>query len=107
MAYLVPKLANHVIAVTRGADRVFTVVRRDAAGDPVDWDASLALTVSTSTPITVAATVDGSAAVVRIESTVCDQVRTGTMWQLVMSQSGVPTLETPIMVGTFERNYGK
>jgi hypothetical protein len=38
---------------------------------------------------------------------VLDLVTKRTQWQVIMSQAGAPTLETPLMVGTFERQDGK
>lgn len=58
-------------------------------------------------PTRVEATVNSDLATVRIESSIADLVRTGTTWRAVMSQPGSPTLETPLLVGTFERNDGK
>jgi hypothetical protein len=34
-------------------------------------------------------------------------VKNTTTWQIIMSQAGAPTLETPLMVGTFDRQDGK
>jgi hypothetical protein len=58
-------------------------------------------------PTRVDAVVDASLAVIRLESDVCDQVKTGTTWRIGMSEPDTPTLETPILVGVFERNDGK
>lgn len=106
--YVTPKLPNRVIAVTRGADAVFTC-RRRAAGTLIDWDATLfiSIDIDKAAPTRIDAEVTGPNAVVRIESTVADQTRTGMTWQVLVSQASSPTLETPVLVGTFERNDGK
>jgi hypothetical protein len=110
--YINTKLPNRVIAITKGSDRVFAIRRRDPVdGDPVDWgvdvDVYIKVDVDRTAPTHVAGTVDGSVATIRMESSLLDTVRSGTTWRVIMSQPGVPRLETAVLVGTFERNDGK
>lgn len=107
--YLTPKLPARIIPVTRGTDRVFTLRRRNAAGEVVDWDSEVYvdIDIDRAAPTRVTAVVAGSAAVIRIESTVGDQTKTGTTWRAVRSAAGDPSTETPLLVGIFERNDGK
>jgi hypothetical protein len=107
--YIAAKLPNRVIPVVKGTDRQFSIRRRDpATGNPVNWNANVFvdIDINKSSPTRVAATVLNDLATVRIESTVCDQVKTGTAWRAVMS-AGNPSLETALLVGTFERNDGR
>lgn len=108
--YIAAKLPNRVLPVVKGTDRQFSIRRRDPdTGDPVDWDADVFvdIDINKTNPTRVEATVVDDLATVRIESTVCDQVKTGTTWRAVMSASGEPSLETAILVGMFERNDGR
>lgn len=107
--YIAPKLPNRVIPVTRGTDRLFTVRRRTAQGQPQDWNCSVFIDIDIDkvAPTRIAATVAADLASVRIESTVADQCKSGTTWRVVMSQAGSPTVETALLIGTFERNDGK
>jgi len=100
--------AQRIIPVTRGADRLFSIRRRDEQGDPQDWDATLFIDIDIdkAAPTRVNAEVTDDVAVIRIESTLCDQVRNSTRWRILMSQPDTPTLETPLLVGTFERHDG-
>lgn len=109
MTYVNAKLPNRVIAITKGADLVFSVRRRDALGAQVDWDADVytQVDVSRTSPTRVNATVSGSLATIRLESTLLDTIKNGTTWRVIMSQDGVPRLETAVMVGVFERNDGR
>jgi len=107
--YIAAKLPNRVLPVVKGTDRVFSVRRRaPETGDPVNWDAEVFLDIDIDkvNPTRVDATVVGDLATIRIESTVCDQLKTGMTWRVVMS-AGEPSLETALLVGTFERNDGK
>lgn len=94
---------RRTILITRGADRVITVRRRNA-----NWDATVAMYVDTDTnyPTQIPATINGDAATIRLESTLLDTIRDGTTWRVIMSQAGSPTLETAVMVGTFKRADG-
>lgn len=108
--YITAKLPNRVIVVTRGCDRVITVRRRDPnTGDPVNWGASVFINVDVdrTSPTQISGVVNGSVATIRLESSLLDTVKNGTTWRVVMSQAGTPSLETAVMVGTFERNDGK
>lgn len=94
--------------MTKGCDRAFTLRRKDAAGNLVNWDADLSIYVLSDPedPTRIEADVDGSSALFRIESDVCDVVTNSTVFRIVMSQPGSPTLETPVMVGKFKRFDG-
>ena len=108
--YLNPKLPNRVIVVTRDCDRTLSIRRRDpVTHDPVDWDAQVYILVDVNkqTPTRVSGVVTGSLATIRIESSLLDLVRNGTTWRVVMSQDSTPRYESPVMVGTFERNDGR
>jgi hypothetical protein len=107
--YIGDELAPKIIRVTKGADRKFTIRRKDTNGDPVDWDADvyLSIDIDKTAPTRIDADVTDDLAVLRIESTVVALLKDSTTWQAIMSQAGVPTLETPLMVGTFERQDGK
>lgn len=73
----------------------------------VDVEVYIRIDVTRSESERVSGTVDGSLATIRIESSVLDDLKTGTTWRVIMSQPGTPRLETAVMVGTFERNDGK
>lgn len=108
--YIAAKLPNRVLPVTKGTDRVFSIRRRSPVdGSPMNWGAQVFvdIDISKTSPTRVQASVAADIATVRLESTVCDQVKTGTTWRAVMSVAGTPTLETPLLVGTFERNDGR
>lgn len=97
-----------VIPVTKGCDRAFTLNRKDNAGASVDWDADvyIDILIDPEDPERVTATVTDSAAAFRIESDICDAVTNSTVWRIVMSQPGSPTLETPVALGKFKRFDG-
>ena len=108
--YIYSRLPNRVIAVTRGSDRVFSVRRVDpVSGDSVDWDAEVfcLVDVDRSDPTRVDGVVVGDVATIKLESELLDQVRNGTTWRVLMSQAGSPSVETAVLVGSFERNDGK
>jgi hypothetical protein len=109
--YLAPLLPNRTIPVSKGFDRKIPVRRKDPdTGDPLDWDAQvfMLIDIDKTSPTRVDALMDASLAVIRIESDVCDQCKTGTTWRIgVSEETDTPTLETPLLVGTFERNDGK
>jgi hypothetical protein len=105
--YIGDELAPKIIRV-KGADRKFTLRRKDTNGDPVDWptDVYLSIDIDKTSPTRVDAVVTAELALVRIESTVADQVKNSTTWQAIMSEAGSPTLETAIAVGYFQRQDG-
>ena len=77
--YIGDALLPKVIRVTRGADRKFTLRRKDSNGNPVNWSADVYLVIDTPTsPTRVDAAVAGPDAIVHIESAVLDRVRNGT-----------------------------
>ena len=96
------------IPVTKGCDRAFTLNRKNDAGAAVDWDASvyMDILIDPNSPTRITATVTDAAAAFRIESTTCDLVTNSTVWRIVMSQPGSPTLETPVALGKFKRFDG-
>lgn len=107
--YITAKLPNRVIPLTKDCDRIVAVRRVDVDGDPVDWDADvyLLIDISRAEPTRVDGSVVGSLATVKVEAETANLCRSGTTWRLVVSQDGSPTTESPLMVGTFERNDGK
>lgn len=104
--YIGDKLSPTIIRVTKGCDRKFSLTRKDVTGAPLDWNATLVMKIGTSPVTSISATVTNNVADVRIESAVCDQVTNTTTWQLYMSETGAPTLETPLRVGRFQRQDG-
>lgn len=104
--YVLPKLTSRVIPVTKDCDRQLSLTRKGLDGSAVNWGASVYILVDIDKafPTKVDGVVVGPTATITIEASVANQVRTGTGWRIVMSQSGTPTTETPIMIGTFERN---
>lgn len=98
---------KRVIPVTLGADKRYTLRRRNTDGDPVDWDAVVYVNVQVNPVERVDADVTGADAVVDLESDLLDRVKNSTTWQAMASFPGSPTNEVPIAVGTFERNDGK
>lgn len=108
--YIAPKLPNRVLPMTKGTDRVFSIRRKDSDGTPRDWDCDvfIDIDIDKTAPTRVQAQVVDDLAVVRIESNIGDQCRNGMTWRAVMSQvSTGSSLETPLLVGIFERNDGK
>lgn len=108
--YINAKLPSRVIVVTRDCDRTISIRRRDpVTADPVDWDAEvyILVDVNRTSPTRVSGVVSGSLATIRMESSLLDDVKTGTTWRVIMSQAGTPRYESAVMVGTFERNDGK
>lgn len=98
---------KRVIPVTKGADKRYTLRRRNSSGDPVDWDADVYVNVQLATPVKVDCTVTGPDALFDLEAEVADQVKSSTTWQAIASFPGSPSSEVPIAVGTFERWDGK
>jgi len=110
MSYVAPRLPNRVLPVTKGTDRMFSIRRRNSAGQPQNWDCAVYvdIDIDRASPTRITASVVGDLATVRIESSIADQCRTGMTWRAVMSQPAVgQSLETALLVGTFERNDGK
>lgn len=110
--YITPKLPNRIIPVTKECDRIITIRRRDPdTAAPVDWgvdvEVYIKIDIDRANPTRVTGVVDASVATIRIESSVLDSVKNGTTWRVIMSQPGVPRLETAVMIGVFERNDGK
>jgi hypothetical protein len=105
--YLISPVAERTIPVTRGADRAFTIRRVDDQGDPVNFGMGTTVymwvDIDVSDPTKVEAAVSGSEAAFLLPSTVLDQVRNRTRWQIVWDQGDV---EIPVLVGRFERNDG-
>lgn len=99
--------AVKVIPVTRGCDTSFTIQRVDANADPVNFAAGTQVYVwvdiDKTAPTKVNAVVSGATASITISDAVCDQVKTGTRWRAVLD---VDALETPLLVGKFERHDG-
>lgn len=105
--YLIPPPVEKVIPVTRGCDRLFTVERKNEAGESTNFATGSAvymwIDIDKTAPTKVDAVVSGSQAAFSIQSTVLDLVRTGTRWRIVLD---VADTETPLLVGKFERHDG-
>lgn len=107
-----PPPPSKVISLTKGTDKVITLRRRDPDGakddqgrptDPMDWDASLYIDIESKTPQRINAAVIDDVAVIRLEQTVGDLLKTE-KWRIILSQPGSPTLETPLFRGKFARD---
>jgi hypothetical protein len=96
-----------VIPVTRGCDRSFTIQRLDTGGSAVSFDAGSSvymwIDIDRAAPTRVDAVVSGSTAAFVLDYTVCDLVRTGTRWRIVLK---IGSSELPLLVGRFERHDG-
>lgn len=108
-SYVAAKLPNRVIPLTRDCDRAVALRRTDEDGDPVNWDCDvyMLIDINRSDPTRVDGVVSGSLATVKVEAETANQCRSGVTWRIVASSDGAPSTESPIMVGTFERNDGK
>lgn len=95
--------ASKVISLTKGADKVLTLRRKNTTGDPLDWDAAVWMDIDTTEPTQLAAVVTADVAVIRIEATTADDLG-AQKWRIIMSQAGSPSLETPLLRGKFQRN---
>lgn len=106
--YLVPKLRNRIIPLTRDCDRIFSLRRKNNLGEPIDWDSQAYILIDhRGKHVRIDAVVEGDLATFRIESDLANQLKTGTTWRVVREQADDPTRETALMVGTFERNDGE
>lgn len=109
MAYIGNPPDQFVIPVTLGADREFTVNRKDTNRNPINWAANvfIEIDIDKTSPTTINAAVTNDQAVVLLPSELCDQVKASTRWRLYMQTGTTPnTLTTPIAVGVFERDDG-
>lgn len=105
--YLIAPPAEYIIPVTRGADRAFTVSRTDDQGDPVDYGEGstvyMLVDIPDDDPVQVDAEVVGPDAAFVVDYTVLDLVRNRGKWRIIWSVNDV---ETPLIVGKFERHDG-
>ena len=106
-SYICPPPLEKLIPVTLGCDRSFTVQRVNSSGTPVNFDAGttsyIFIDINRDTPTRVNAVISGSTAAFTITSTVCDSVKNGTRWRIVLDFG---ELEVPLLVGRFERHDG-
>lgn len=106
-SYVCAPPAERVIPVTRGCDRSFTIQRLDTGGSAVSFDAGSSvymwIDIDRAAPTRVDAVVSGSTAAFVLDYTVCDLVRTGTRWRIVLK---IGSSELPLLVGRFERHDG-
>lgn len=97
-----------IIPVTRGCDKSFTIQRIDVDGDPIDFDTGTSvymwIDIQRSDPTRVDAVVSGAIAAFTLQSTVCDLVRDGVSWRVVLDLG--QDVELPLLVGKFERHDG-
>jgi len=110
LTYMVAPPQQFVIPVTRGADLQFMVNRVDASENPVNWDATVYITVDAPDPdfpTSVQAAVAGNQAIILLPVALNDQVSVRTRWRMYMQvPNGTGTLTTPVAVGHFERDDG-
>lgn len=110
--YIVGKLPNRIIPLTKGCDARIALRRKDVTTkDPIDWGGAVYMLIDLPQkefPERIDGVVDTSLATITIESDSADVCQNGTTWQVVLSVPGSPkSYERPLMVGTFERNDGK
>ena len=107
MSYICPPPLEKLIPVTLGCDRSFTVQRVNSSGTPVDFDAEttsyIFIDISRDAPTRIDAVISGSTAAFTIDSVVCDEIKNGTRWRIVLDMG---ELEVPLLVGRFERHDG-
>jgi len=105
--YICAPPAERVIPVTRGCDRAFTIQRLNTGGTAVNFDAGSSvymwIDVDRVTPTRVDAVVSGSTAAFNLDYAVCDLVKTGTRWRIVLDLGAA---EIALLVGKFERYDG-
>ena len=105
--YICAPPAERVIPVTRGCDRSFTIQRLNSGGTAVSFDAGSSvymwIDVNRVTPTRVDAVVSGSNAAFTLDYAVCDLVKTGTRWRIVLDLGAA---EIALLVGKFERYDG-
>lgn len=98
---------ERIIPVTRGCDRAFTIQRLNTGGTAVNFDAGSSvymwIDIDRAAPTQIDAVVSGSLAAFTLDFLVCDLVRTGTRWRIVLK---VGSSELPLLVGRFERHDG-
>ena len=106
--YVIDKLPNRALPITRDCDTRFSVERADDDAEPVDWDGELylLLDIDKADPTQIDATVTGAVADFVIESEVGNLCRNGMTWRVVLVEDAEPTYQRPIVVGTVERNDG-
>lgn len=98
--------SQNVLEVTRSSGRKFTVERVNDTGDPVDWDGIITVEVDTKPTVTVVnAIMATSVAHIRLNSALCDNIKTGQGFRVLYLQNG-ENIPIPVMVGTFERKDG-
>lgn len=108
--YLVAKLPNKVIPLTKGCDRLVAVRRKNDVGDPDDWYGDVYMLIDLvmgSAPEQIDAVVDGDLATITISSDIADDCRNHTTWRIIYAENTDPTTENALLVGTFERNDGR
>lgn len=76
---------------------------------PLDYEAGVSayLDIKTDPPQRFPAVISTYHAVVRVESTIADTLRTGTLWAFLLSYPGSPSTETPAVNGAIERYDGE
>lgn len=104
--YVVSPPVEKKIPVTRGCDRSFTMRRVDENGDSVSFAEGMSVymwvDLDPDDPLKVDAVIDGAEAAFVLDSELCDQVK-NTRWRIVLDQGD---LETPVLIGRFERHDG-
>ena len=91
MQALIQPPRKAILTLSLGRDVVVTFRNRVPGSDPVDYDdfpegVSVRLVIGKgNSAVTALGTISGSYATCRIESTVADAVKAGTLWRLVVS----------------------
>lgn len=105
--YVCAPPVEKVIPVTLGCDRIFSVRRTNAQGAPLNYAAGTSvymwIDIDKANPTRVDAVITNETALFTLEVAVCDQVRTGTRWRVVLD---LGETELPLLVGKFERHDG-
>lgn len=107
MSYLVDKLPNYELPVSRNAERAFSIQKVDTDDNPVDFNPGDTVTmwvdIDRTDPTPIEAVIDGSVAAFVIPTSVTSVVKNNTTWQIVLNEDTA----IPMLVGTFDRNDGR
>jgi hypothetical protein len=98
---------EYLIPVTLGADFAFSIVVTDTNSNPVDLSAAVfqVVLVKGNPPTTISGVVSTNTAAFVVPSTLADQTKNSTMWQICITT--VPgTIPIAVAVGKFERHDG-
>jgi len=102
MNYVTAPPAEAVIPLTTNCARAFTLEHRDSAGQRQDWPPGAAVTMQIG-DTTVPAALSAYNASIVLPAALCDTLRTGDRFQVLLSRAG---LDTPLLIGRFARHDG-